>query len=548
MTEHSRTPAWNALEQHQRELSSLHLRDLFARDPGRFERFSLHAGPLFLDYSKNRITDETLALLLALAQEARLPEWIDRLFRGERVNDTEHRAALHMALRQQGDTPVLLDGKDVIPGVRQVLSHMRRFSESVRSGEWRGYTGQPITDVVNIGIGGSDLGPAMVVSALDADCGPLRVHFVSNVDGADLAGTLRALDPAQTLFVVASKTFTTQETLLNARSARDWFLAQARDPKHVARHFVAVSTQRDEVVRFGIDPSNMFEFWDWVGGRYPLWSAIGLPIALAIGMDRFDALRAGAGEMDEHFRRSPLPQNMPVLLGLIGVWYANFFGAQTHAILPYDQGMHRFVSHIQQVVMESSGKSVTRDGRPVDHATGTVVWGGPGTNGQHAYFQLLHQGTVLVPADFLAPMESRTPLGEHHRVLLSNFLAQPEALMRGKTAAEARAELERAGLSGEALERLLPHRCFPGNRPSNSLLFQKLDPRTLGALIALYEHKTFVQSVLWDINAFDQWGVELGKQLARDLLAELSGAPERAPHDASTRGLLDYVRRHLQNG
>ncbi len=548
MTEHSRTPAWNALEQHQRELSSLHLRDLFARDPGRFERFSLHAGPLFLDYSKNRITDETLALLLALAQEARLPEWIDRLFRGERVNDTEHRAALHMALRQQGDTPVLLDGKDVIPGVRQVLSHMRRFSESVRSGEWRGYTGQPITDVVNIGIGGSDLGPAMVVSALDADCGPLRVHFVSNVDGADLAGTLRALDPAQTLFVVASKTFTTQETLLNARSARDWFLAQARDPKHVARHFVAVSTQRDEVVRFGIDPSNMFEFWDWVGGRYSLWSAIGLPIALAIGMDRFDALLAGAGEMDEHFRRSPLPQNMPVLLGLIGVWYANFFGAQTHAILPYDQGMHRFVSHIQQVVMESSGKSVTRDGRPVDHATGTVVWGGPGTNGQHAYFQLLHQGTVLVPADFLAPMESRTPLGEHHRVLLSNFLAQPEALMRGKTAAEARAELERAGLSGEALERLLPHRCFPGNRPSNSLLFQKLDPRTLGALIALYEHKTFVQSVLWDINAFDQWGVELGKQLARDLLAELSGAPERAPHDASTRGLLDYVRRHLQNG
>ncbi|MDE2343214.1 MAG: glucose-6-phosphate isomerase, partial [Betaproteobacteria bacterium] len=403
----------------------------------------------------------------------------------------------------------------------------------------------PITDVVNIGIGGSDLGPAMVVSALDADCGPLRLHFVSNVDGADLSLTLRRLNPSQTLFVIASKTFTTQETLLNARSARDWFLAEAGDPAHVARHFVAVSTQRDEVVRFGIDPAHMFEFWDWVGGRYSLWSAIGLPIALAIGMDRFDALLAGANEMDEHFRHSPLARNMPVLLGLLGVWYTNFFGAQTHAILPYDQGMHRFVSHIQQVVMESSGKSVTRDGCPVPCATGSVVWGGPGTNGQHAYFQLLHQGTPLIPADFLAPIESRTPLGEHHRVLLSNFLAQPEALMRGKTAQEVRGELERAGLKGEDIERLLPHRCFPGNRPSNTVLFQKLDARTLGALIALYEHKTFVQSVVWDINAFDQWGVELGKQLARDLLSELSGMPGRAPHDTSTSGLLDYVRNRL---
>lgn len=545
MSDLTQSPAWAALEQHQRAVAPSHLRELFARDPSRFDRFSLQAGPLFLDYSKNRLTDETLALLLALAQECRLAEWIERLFRGDQVNGTEHRAALHTALRYRSDTPVLLDGANVMTAVRRVLDQMRHFTEAVRSGEWRGYTGQPITDVVNIGIGGSDLGPAMVVSALDADCGPLRVHFVSNVDGADLACTLRALNPAQTLFVVASKTFTTQETLLNARSARDWLLAQAHDPAHVARHFVAVSTQRDEVIRFGIDPDHMFEFWDWVGGRYSLWSAIGLPIALAIGMDRFDALRFGAGEMDEHFRGSPLAANMPVLLGLIGVWYTNFFGCQTHAILPYDQGMHRFVSHIQQVSMESSGKSVTRDGLPVDYATGNVIWGGAGTNGQHAYFQLLHQGTPLVPADFLAPIESRTPLGDHHRVLLSNFLAQPEALMRGKTAEEARAELGQAGLKGDALERLLPHRCFPGNRPSNTLLFQKLDARTLGALIALYEHKTFVQSMLWQINAFDQWGVELGKQLARDLLAELSGKPERAPHDASTRGLLDRVRQHL---
>ncbi|MBU6504763.1 MAG: glucose-6-phosphate isomerase [Betaproteobacteria bacterium] len=545
MPDLNRTPAWSALEQHQRTVAPLHLRDLFARDPGRFERLSLHAGPLFLDYSKNRVTDETLTLLLALANESKLSEWIERLFRGERVNGTERRAALHTALRQRGNAPVLLDGQDVMPDVRRVQEQMRKFSGSVRSGDWRGYTGQPITDVVNIGIGGSDLGPAMVVSALDADCGPLRLHFVSNVDGADLSRTLRTLSPEQTLFVIASKTFTTQETLLNAHSARDWFLAQARDPVHVARHFVAVSTQRDEVVRFGIDPDHMFEFWDWVGGRYSLWSAIGLPIALAIGMDRFDALLAGAHEMDEHFRHSPLARNMPVLMGLLGVWYINFFGSQTQAILPYDQGMHRFVSHIQQVVMESSGKSVTREGRPVHCATGSVVWGGPGTNGQHAYFQLLHQGTPLVPADFLAPIESRTPLGEHHRVLLSNFLAQPEALMRGKTAAEVRQELERSGLKGDDLERLVPHRCFSGNRPSNTLLFQKLDARTLGALIALYEHKTFVQSVLWDINAFDQWGVELGKQLARDLLSELSGAPGRAPHDASTSGLLAYVRSRL---
>ena len=545
MSDLNQTPAWAALEQHQRAVAPLHLRDLFTRDPGRFERFSLHAGPLFLDYSKNRVTDETLTLLLALAKESNLAQWIERLFRGERVNGTERRAALHTALRHRGSAPVLLDGRDVMPDVRRVLEQMRKFSESVRSGDWRGYTGQPITDVVNIGIGGSDLGPAMVVSALDADCGPLRLHFVSNVDGADLSRTLRTLSPEQTLFVIASKTFTTQETLLNAHSARDWFLSQAGDPIHVARHFVAVSTQRDEVVRFGIDPAHMFEFWDWVGGRYSLWSAIGLPIALAIGMERFDALLAGAHEMDEHFRLTPLARNMPVILGLLGVWYINCFGSQTHAILPYDQGMHRFVSHIQQVVMESSGKSVTREGRPVHCATGSVVWGGPGTNGQHAYFQLLHQGTPLVPADFLAPIESRTPLGEHHLVLLSNFLAQPEALMRGKTAAEVRHELERGGLKGDDLERLVPHRCFSGNRPSNTLLFQKLDARTLGALIALYEHKTFVQSVLWDINAFDQWGVELGKQLARDLLSELSGAPGRASHDASTSGLLAYVRSRL---
>ncbi len=541
------SPAWQALAHHYPTLASRHLRDLFADDPDRFKRFSLQAGPLFLDYSKNRITEETLTLLLALARQADLPGAIEHLFAGEKVNVTEHRAALHMALRNPGPDPMAADGRDVMPEVRRVLAHMRRFSEAVRRGAWQGYTGLPMTDVVHIGIGGSDLGPAMVTRALDADCDSVRVHFVSNVDGADLGRTLQRLRPEQTLFIIASKTFTTQETLLNAHSARDWFLAQARDTAHVARHFVAVSTNADAVSRFGIDPENMFEFWDWVGGRYSLWSAIGLPIALAVGMERFEALLAGAHALDLHFRHSPLERNMPVLLGLIGIWYVNFFGAQTHALLPYDQGLVHFVSHIQQVAMESNGKGVTRRGEPVDYATCPVIWGGPGTNGQHAYFQLLHQGTPFVPADFLAPITSRMPLGDHHRVLLSNFLAQPEALLQGKTTAEARAELLQTGLQGSALEQLLPHKCFPGNRPSSTLMFQQLDPHTLGALIALYEHRTFVQSVIWDINAFDQWGVELGKALARNLLPELSGQPPQHPHDASTAGLIRHVTERLQS-
>ncbi len=542
MSSLTQSPAWLALAQHQRELSPHLLRDLFASDPDRFSRFSLHAGPLFLDYSKNRITEETLTLLQRLAAQARLPEWIARQFRGDRINVTEHRAALHSALRNRSARPVLLDGVDVMPDVRRVLQQMRDFSDAVREERWLGYTGRPITDVVNIGIGGSDLGPAMVTAALPVDCHPLSLHFVSNVDGAHLAGALKPLDPETTLFIVASKTFTTQETLLNAHSARAWFLQQAGDPAHVARHFVALSTNHAEVSRFGIDPANMFEFWDWVGGRYSLWSAIGLSIALAIGMDQFEALLQGAFEMDEHFQNSPLERNMPVILGLLDVWYINFFGAQTRAILPYDQGMRHFISYIQQLSMESNGKHVTRSGQPVDYATGAIIWGSSGTNGQHAYYQLLHQGTPLVPADFLAPLESRMPLGNHHAVLLSNFLAQTEALMRGKTEAEARRELEAAGVTGEALERLLPHKCFEGNRPSNSLLFQKLDAYTLGALIALYEHRTFVQSIIWDINAFDQWGVELGKQLAQGILGELADDAPIGPHDASTTGLIRYLR------
>ncbi len=540
----TQSPAWLSLMRHQRTLGTQHLRELFANDPDRFSRFSLHAGPLLLDYSKNRITEETLTLLQGLAAQAHLPEWIARMFKGDKINVTEHRAALHTALRNRSSRPVMLDGEDVMPDVWRVLQQMREFSDAVREGRWLGYTGRPITDVVNIGIGGSDLGPAMVTAALPADCHPLAMHFVSNVDGAHLSNTLKLLDPETTLFIVASKTFTTQETLINAHSARAWFLQQAESQNHVARHFVALSTNRLEVSRFGIDPSNMFEFWDWVGGRYSLWSAIGLSIALGIGMDGFEALLAGAFEMDEHFRNSPLERNMPVILGLLDVWYINFFGAQTQAILPYDQGLNQFISYIQQLNMESNGKHVTRTGQAVDYATGAIIWGSSGTNGQHAYYQLLHQGTPLVPADFLAPLETRAPLGNHHLVLLSNFLAQTEALMRGKTEAEARCELEQAGLTGSSLEQLLPHKCFEGNRPSNSILFQRLDAHTLGALIALYEHRTFVQSVIWDINAFDQWGVELGKQLAQGILAELTDATPLGVHDASTKGLIRHLRFH----
>ena len=543
MTDPTQTTAWQALTDHFFEIRDRHMRELFAEDPGRFDRFSLRFGGLLLDFSKNRITEETFALLLDLARECDVEGWIRRMFAGEPINFTEQRPVLHVALRNRSNRPIRVNGEDVMPAVNTVLERMRAFSEAVRNGEWRGFTGEAITDVVNIGIGGSDLGPQMVCRALTAHAeGGPRAHFVSNVDGSHIAGTLRELSPETTLFIVASKTFTTQETLTNARTARTWLVEEFGDEAAVARHFVAVSTNAEAVRAFGIDPENMFGFWDWVGGRYSLWSAIGLPIALHVGMDRFEELLAGAHAMDEHFRTAPLAENLPVVLALLGIWYINFFGAETHAILPYDQYLDRFPAYFQQGDMESNGKRVDREGRVVDHATGPVVWGEPGTNGQHAFFQLLHQGTRLVPADFLAAAEPAHPIGDHHRILLSNFFAQTEALMRGRTEAEARAELQAQGLSGEALERLLPHRVFPGNRPTNSILYRRLDPRTLGSLIALYEHKIFVQGVIWNINSFDQWGVELGKQLAGTILPELEGPEPVATHDASTNGLINHYK------
>jgi len=519
------------------------MHDLFAADPQRFAKYSLVFKDTLLDYSKNRITEETLSLLFALARQADLKTWVERMFSGEKINVTEHRAVLHVALRNRSNRPVLVNGVDVMPEVNRVLAQMKAFTESVRSGDWKGYTGKTITDIVNIGIGGSDLGPVMVCEALRPYAKPgLRAHFVSNVDGTHIAETLKRLTPETTLFIIASKTFTTQETLTNAHAARAWFLKAARDETTVAKHFVAVSTNGKEVAKFGIDTRNMFAFWDWVGGRYSLWSAIGLPIALYIGMDNFEELLAGAHDMDEHFRSAPFEKNMPVILALLGIWYNNFFGAQTHAILPYDQYLHRFPAYFQQGDMESNGKSVTRDGEFVDYSTGPVIWGEPGTNGQHAFYQLLHQGTSLIPADFIAPIETHNPIGDHHRILLSNFFAQPEALMKGKTEHEARAELVQAGMSGAALEKLLPHKVFAGNKPSNSILLKKITPRSLGTLIALYEHKIFVQGVIWNINSFDQWGVELGKQLAQKILPELEGAAQVTSHDSSTDGLINYYK------
>ncbi|MDR3518362.1 MAG: glucose-6-phosphate isomerase [Azospirillaceae bacterium] len=536
------SPAWIALSRHAESLRDTTLRDLFDRDPQRFDRFSLTAGPILLDYAKNRITEETRSLLLALARQQDVEGWRDRMYAGEAINITENRAVLHIALRNRSQRPIRVGGHDVMPDVNAVLARMRAFCDQVRSGAWTGWQGAPITDIVNIGIGGSDLGPAMVTQALTPFAHPrLRSHFVSNVDGTQLAETLKRCDPATTLFIVASKTFTTQETLTNAQSARAWFLAAAGDERHIARHFVAVSTNEPAVRAFGIDPAAMFGFWEWVGGRYSLWSAIGLPIMLAIGPDSFDTLLAGAHEMDEHFRTAPIEANMPVLLGLVGVWNINFLGSVAHAVLPYDQYLARLAAYLQQADMESNGKSVDRQGLPVDYQTGPILFGEPGTNGQHAFYQLIHQGTLAIPCDFLAPVSTYNPLGDHHRILLSNFLAQTEALMRGKTEAEARAELVAQGLSGAALDALVPHKMFPGNRPTNSFLFQTLDPRTLGALLALYEHKIFVQGIIWNINSFDQWGVELGKQLAKAILPELHGAPAGV-HDSATAALIQRCR------
>jgi glucose-6-phosphate isomerase len=534
-------PAWKALQEHRKEMENVTMSGLFEKDPQRFERFSLRLDEILYDYSKNRITEQTLTLLTELARQVKLSDMIEAMFNGERINVTEDRPVLHVALRNRSNRPIKVDGQDVMPEVNRVLAEMRRFSEQVRSGEWKGFTGKPISDVVNIGIGGSDLGPKMVCEALKPYGKPgLQVHFVSNVDSSDLVEVLKKVDPETTLFLVASKTFTTQETMTNAHSARDWFLKSARDKQAIAKHFAAMSTNTEAVQKFGIDPTNMFEFWDWVGGRYSLWSAIGLSIAIYLGMDRFEELLSGAFLVDEHFRYTQYERNIPVIMGLLGVWYNNFWGAQTHAILPYDNYLVYFPAYFQQGDMESNGKSVTRQGKEVETTTGPVIWGQPGTNGQHAFYQLIHQGTKLIPCDFLAAVNSHNPLGDHQVILVSNFLAQTEALMRGKTTAEAHHELAAQGLSGEHLELLDAAKTFQGNKPTNSFFYPKLTPQVLGSLIALYEHKIFTQGVIWNINSFDQMGVELGKQLAKAILPELRGEKPVSGHDVSTTGLIAY--------
>ncbi|GAB3780272.1 glucose-6-phosphate isomerase [Spirosoma horti] len=536
--------AYTQLQAHYDSLKDQHMRDLFAQDPDRFNTFTRQFEDILLDFSKNRITTETLGLLEQLAEQAGLKDAISKMFSGDKINRTEDRAVLHVALRNRSNTPILVDGQDVMPDINEVLTHMKSFTERIRSGEWKGYTGEAITDVVNIGIGGSDLGPVMVTEALKpyADDKKLRVHFVSNVDGVHIYETLQTVRPETTLFLVASKTFTTQETMTNAQTARQWFLDSAKDEAAIAKHFAALSTNKKDVEKFGIDPDNMFGFWDWVGGRYSLWSAIGLSIALYVGFDKFEELLEGAHAMDEHFRDTPIDQNIPVIMALVGIWYNNFFGAQTQAILPYDQYMHRFAAYFQQGDMESNGKSVDRDGHPVDYQTGPIIWGEPGTNGQHAFYQLIHQGTKLIPCDFLAPAISQRPIGEHHKILMANYFAQTEALMNGKTEQEAADELRKSGKPEEEIQFLAPFKMFSGNRPTNSILFRKLTPRTLGSLIAMYEHKIFVQGVIWDIFSFDQWGVELGKQLASRILPELQDdAPVRS-HDSSTNGLMNAFK------
>ncbi|QJT11117.1 glucose-6-phosphate isomerase [Oceanidesulfovibrio marinus] len=539
------SPAWNALEGHKHAMADVHMRDLFRKDPERFRKFSLTVENILFDYSKNRITEETMGLLFDLARACKVEERRDAMFAGERINVTEDRAVLHVALRNRSNTPMgpVENGAptNVMPEVNRVLDKMRRFSEAVRSGAWKGFTGKAITDVVNIGIGGSDLGPVMATHALAHYADGPQVHFVSNVDGTHMAETLRRLDPETTMFLVASKTFTTQETMTNAHTARDWLLAAFEDKAAVARHFAALSTNTEGVQEFGIDTENMFEFWDWVGGRYSLWSAIGLSIVMAIGMDQFEEMLAGAHAIDNHFRTAPLEQNVPAIMGVLGVWYDDFWDAQSHAILPYDQYMDRFPAYFQQGDMESNGKHVRLDGSRVDYQTGPVIWGEPGTNGQHAFYQLIHQGTKLIPCDFLAPAESLNPLGDHHPKLLANFLAQPEALMTGKTTAEVAGEMRKAGTDEATIEKLAPHRTFEGNKPTNSFLFPKLTPYTLGSLIALYEHKIFVQGAIWSINSFDQWGVELGKQLAKFILPELTGESAPKEHDCSTSGLIQAI-------
>ena len=539
----TKTAAWQALQKHFDEMKDVTIADLFAKDGDRFSKFSAtFDDQMLVDYSKNRITEETLAKLQDLAKECDLAGAIKSMFSGEKINRTENRAVLHVALRNRSNTPILVDGKDVMPEVNAVLEKMKTFSEAIISGEWKGYTGKAITDVVNIGIGGSDLGPYMVTEALRPYKNHLNMHFVSNVDGTHIAEVLKKVNPETTLFLVASKTFTTQETMTNAHSARDWFLKAAGDEKHVAKHFAALSTNAKAVGEFGIDTANMFEFWDWVGGRYSLWSAIGLSIVLSIGFDNFVELLSGAHAMDKHFSTTPAEKNLPVLLALIGIWYNNFFGAETEAILPYDQYMHRFAAYFQQGNMESNGKYVDRNGKVVDYQTGPIIWGEPGTNGQHAFYQLIHQGTKMVPCDFIAPAITHNPLSDHHQKLLSNFFAQTEALAFGKSREVVEQEYRDQGKDPATLDYVVPFKVFEGNRPTNSILLREITPFSLGALIALYEHKIFTQGVILNIFTFDQWGVELGKQLANRILPELKDDKEISSHDSSTNGLINRYK------
>ncbi|WP_257659063.1 glucose-6-phosphate isomerase [Parapedobacter lycopersici] len=536
------TPAYQLLGNHHADISHRHLKDLFRDNPRRFEQFSITFGDILFDYSKNRIDGQTRTLLLQLAQETRLSEAIEAMFTGQAINETENRAVLHTALRNPRSASLTVNGQDVVADVHAVLSRMQSFSEAVIGGSWKGHTGKTITDVVNIGIGGSDLGPVMVTEALKAYKNRLNLHFVSNVDGTHIAETLKKVNAETTLFLIASKTFTTQETMANAETAKQWLLHSGAPKSAVAQHFVAISTNSDAVAAFGIDTRNMFEFWDWVGGRYSLWSAIGLSIVLGIGFDNFQQLLAGAHAADTHFRHTAFEENIPVIMGLLGIWYNNFFGTETQAILPYDQYMHRFAAYFQQGDMESNGKTVDRNGHRVTYQTGPVIWGEPGTNGQHAFYQLIHQGTKLIPCDFIAPAQSHNPIGEHHMLLLSNFFAQTEALMNGKTENEVVDELRAAGQPDAAIEALKHYKTFEGNRPSNSFLIKKITPYTLGSLIAFYEHKIFVQGVIWNIFSFDQWGVELGKQLAGKILPELQTSGSVTSHDASTNGLINRYK------
>lgn len=537
------TSAWQKLEIHFLTMQAMHMRELFEDDADRFKKFSILFGDILVDYSKNIMTEETLRLLFELANETELKSAIDSMYGGVAINKTENRAVLHIALRNRSNKPILVDGKDIMPDINKVLEQMKLFSNRLISGEWKGYSGNKITDIVNIGIGGSDLGPFMVTEALRPYWQGITPHFVSNVDGTHLAETVKHLNPETTLFIIASKTFTTQETMTNATSARDWFLEKTNNAGDVAKHFVAVSTNQKAVTEFGISAENMFVFWDWVGGRYSLWSSIGLSISATIGYNNFVQLLEGAHAMDNHFKNSPFEENIPVILALLGVWYNNFYGAASEAILPYDQYLHRFAAYFQQGNMESNGKSTDRNGDHVMYQTGPIIWGEPGTNGQHAFYQLIHQGTKMIPCDFLAPVISHNPVGDHHVKLLSNFFAQTEALMMGKTDEEVEAELAKKGMDRDAIKFHTPFRVFEGNRPSNSIMFKQLTPYTLGSLIAMYEHKIFVQGIIWNVYSFDQWGVELGKVLANKILPELTSQDEIASHDSSTNGLINYFKR-----